>query len=87
MLYTIVRLFATHTPHIHVYACVTRAHMRNYRFFEILTIDMAKSRRTELDLLKTGKERLRMFLRPVASQHFCVSRVKQAHYVPLLSFP
>ena len=82
MLYTIVRLFATHTPHIHIYTCVTRAHTRNYRIFEVLAIDMAKSRRTELALLKNGKERLRMFLRPVASQHFCVSRVKHANGVP-----
>ena len=38
MLYTVVRLFVTHTPHIHIYTCVTRAHMRNYRIFEVLTI-------------------------------------------------
>ena len=40
MLSTMVRWFETHTQHIHIYTCATRAHARNLRIREVLTLEL-----------------------------------------------
>ena len=40
MLSTMVRSFETHTQHIHIYTCATRAHARNLRIREVLTLEL-----------------------------------------------
>ena len=40
MLYTVEGLFLIYIPHICIYTCVTRAHTRNLRILEILTLEL-----------------------------------------------
>ena len=40
MLSTMVRSFETHTQHIHIYTCATRAHTRNLIIRELLTLEL-----------------------------------------------